>query len=725
MPTGDLLSDPERLAAVDQALPIAQADRAALDRLAKLAALVLDAPVGVVTLIATAQQYLVGLTGLREPYATLRRMPVGTGYCPATLLAGGPRYIEDAAKDPELSGSSGHAELGFVAYAGVPLRDAAGHLIGTLCVADTRARRWRPVDRRALEALAESVVSELALHGDIDRRQRLLKAFDNAPAAIAVTHGPDHVLEYRNPAYRTIFGERPPAGLPIAVAHPWLSGPFRTVLDQVLATGETFSATDVSVTLVWPGEQRPRQRFFDCSAIDRDLGLRRGSGVGRVSAADRGLLVVAVEVTDRVEAVRDLQRRARHQELLARASATLNRNLDTAAELRELARVAVPELADLSIVHRLARPVPPGRMPPLPVFTDRVAAAAIPGIELPPLATHVRWTGDGNPIIETIQEGRMLRRPIATPAVPRWSLPPSAAATIHSGLNYVVAAPVIVDGLVAAIVVFGVCHDRPLWTDDELGALGEIARFAGRALEHGLSYERTRASALVLQRSLLTDPPEVPGLELSARYQPAGHDEVGGDWYDAFPLGSDNGLAVVIGDVVGHDITAAAAMGQLRASLRTLALDRADGPAGVLDRLGVINDRLRITQFATLVHAELSQAGDGWRMRWAVAGHPPPFLVTPGARPRLLTEATGMALVAGLARPRTEAETALPPGSTLLLYTDGLVERPDTDLYRSIVALEVRAAAAMELPIEKLCDELLRGAPTTDDVALLAIRVPG
>jgi serine phosphatase RsbU (regulator of sigma subunit) len=172
------------------------------------------------------------------------------------------------------------------------------------------------------------------------------------------------------------------------------------------------------------------------------------------------------------------------------------------------------------------------------------------------------------------------------------------------------------------MVSFCLQRDRPLWSEDDLHALSQIARYAGIALEHGLSYQAARESAMVLQRSLLTDPPTLPGLQICARYRPAGRDEVGGDWYDAFLRRPDQ-LAVVIGDGVGHDITAAAAMGHLRATLRGLALDRCEGPATILDRLAAINTRLAITPFATLLYANLTRTDDHWTIRWASAGHPP------------------------------------------------------------------------------------------------------
>lgn len=712
---GKMPGDPARLAAVARVLRVAQASRKAWDRLAELAASVMDTPIGVVNLIDT-EQHLVGQVGLGEPLATSRRASIDTGFCPATFFSGKPLYIEDATEDPALADHPAYVELGFIAYAGAPLRDADGQVIGTLCVVDIRPHRWRRVDRQALEALATSVVTELELYQDIDRRQRLLDAFDAAPAAIAVTRGPSHIVEYSNPAYRALFGDLP-LEPPTQESLPELPAEFFSLMDQVLASGEEYRTTEAPVSMTWPGEQGPRERFFDLSY----------SAIRRAAAGDgddhRGLLVVMVEVTDRVQACRELERHARRQELLARASAALNRNLDPAAEIQELARAVVPELADLSTVHLLERPVAPGTDPPLPVITDRVAVAGVPGVTLPPKAKRLRWDGDGDPITAAIRRGDLLRQPLPAAEPPSWAQTTGSVATFRSGLGHVVVAPVIVDGLVVAVVSFLLHHNRPPWSEDDLHALGQIARYAGIALEHGMSYQATRESAMVLQRSLLTEPLTVPGLLICARYRPAGRDEVGGDWYDTFLLRPDQ-LAVVIGDVVGHDITAAAAMGHLRATLRGLALDRCEGPATILDRLATINTRLAITPFATLLYANLTRTDDRWTMRWASAGHPPPLLITTSGA-QLLQRVSGTALVSSRTPPRTEAEITLPAGSTLLLYTDGLIEHRGSALTDDLDALVTRVTNAAPHLTEPLCDSLIAEAPLDDDIAVLAIRTTG
>jgi serine phosphatase RsbU (regulator of sigma subunit) len=153
-----------------------------------------------------------------------------------------------------------------------------------------------------------------------------------------------------------------------------------------------------------------------------------------------------------------------------------------------------------------------------------------------------------------------------------------------------------------------------------------------------------------------------------------------------------------------------------------LALDRSDGPAAILDRLDKINIQLGITPFATLLFATLTRAAGGWSMRWASAGHPPPLLLTP-CGVQLLERVSGTALVTTRTPARGEAQINVAAGSTLLFYTDGLIERRGRDLTDNLNAFVARAAASEHSLLEPLCEDLLADAPTDDDIAMLAIQV--
>jgi GAF domain-containing protein len=707
-----LLVDPVRLAAVARILPVAEAAREAVDRLAELAAVVMDAPIGFVGLIGAGHLYVVALVGLSRPLRATRRLSTRSGGYPlAALLAGEAAFIEDGAEAPRFveRWDTRLSRLG--AWAAVPLRDPAGHVIGVLGVGDTRRRRWRPEARDALSTVALSLERELALRGDEDRRQPL-ESFDDAPSLIAVTRGQEHRLDYLNPAYREVFGELP-VGAPARTALSALPEGYFTLMDEVLATGKTHQTRDAAIAAIWPGEKSRRTRYFDllCSRISTSTGERGG------------LLTVAVEVTDRVAAHQGLERHAGRQEVLARGTAALHRTLDPDAELRALGWAAVPQLADLSTVHRLMRPVPAGALPPLPVITERVvAAAAATHPDLPGSEAGLSWDV-GSPIVEAVRVGATIGQPFDAQHPPGWARDFGRAGVLRDEMQHVAAAPVIVDGLVVAVVVHWRRADRAAWTGDDLRVLGQLADHAGHALAHGLSYQHTRAAALTLQRSLLTEPPTVPGLDIRVRYQPAGADEIGGDWYDTVLLDDDT-LAVTVGDVIGHGITAASAMGDMRATLRSiLALDLAEDPADALAALDTATRRLDITRFATVIHGRLRRVSDGWGLRWASAGHPPPLMLTADAGPLWLDHAGGLVIGTGLAHPgRSSAAAILRPGDSLLLFTDGLFERREQVVDDDLNHLATIAAAHSRQSLDTLCDVLLGDAATDDDVAILAVR---
>ncbi|MFC9682989.1 SpoIIE family protein phosphatase [Streptomyces sp. NPDC056948] len=257
-----------------------------------------------------------------------------------------------------------------------------------------------------------------------------------------------------------------------------------------------------------------------------------------------------------------------------------------------------------------------------------------------------------------------------------------------------------------------------------------LAEEVARRISLGLDNTRLHAAqadiATALQRALLTDLPDVPGIELAAHYQPAQHTaEVGGDWYDAFLL-HDGDLALVIGDVTGHDIQAASRMSELRNMLRALAVDRPEEePGQILRRLDTAQARLTLADSATAILARLRRSISGaWQASWSVAGHPPPLLITAEGI-GYLTEARSMLL--GLRptaeRPTTHAE--LPDGATLLLYTDALVESRSQSLDEGMTRLRQHVTTHRHLPLPELCAKLAEdlGDPR-DDITLIAARTP-
>jgi len=234
-----------------------------------------------------------------------------------------------------------------------------------------------------------------------------------------------------------------------------------------------------------------------------------------------------------------------------------------------------------------------------------------------------------------------------------------------------------------------------------------------------------RQVALELQHSLLAGSiPQGPGFRIETRYRPATDDlEIGGDWYDAFMVPERQVLSVSVGDVVGRGIGAACAMGQVRSALRAIALSGV-GPARTLDQLDAFAELVPAAHNATAVSAEIDP-GDR-SVRYACAGHLPPLLLAPDGTARHLWDGRSLPLASlPQAEPRPEGEVVLDPGSGLLLYTDGLIERRDRGLEEGFEALAQAASGLSSRPSAQLVDgllgELLRDEAVPDDVCLLYV----
>jgi len=267
---------------------------------------------------------------------------------------------------------------------------------------------------------------------------------------------------------------------------------------------------------------------------------------------------------------------------------------------------------------------------------------------------------------------------------------------------------------------------------DDLAAAQDVADRAGLALDNARLYNAQQQLAEGLQRSLLTEPPQPDHGEIAVRYLPAAEAaRVGGDWYDAF-MQPSGATMLVIGDVVGHDTEAAAAMGQLRGLLRGIATYSDAAPAEVLRGLDTSMTTLQTRTLATAAVARFEQTPDELergvtRMLWANAGHLPPLVVNPdGSVAELAAWKGDLLLGVDPAACRKESVVTLDRGATVLLYTDGLVERRDADLDAGLVRLRDAVVELAHLPLEELLDELLErmvdGRPE-DDVAVVAVRL--
>lgn len=286
--------------------------------------------------------------------------------------------------------------------------------------------------------------------------------------------------------------------------------------------------------------------------------------------------------------------------------------------------------------------------------------------------------------------------------------------------------PLVTRGAPLGVLTLSPPEER--WDADDAVMLIELTRRASIALENARRFEHNRDIAETLQRALLTDLPTTPGLHLAARYLPATHGlNIGGDWYDAFRQ-PDGSLITVIGDVTGHGLRAAVMMSQLRTALRAYAVD-GGSPGELLTHLHTFLHHLQPDLYATAVIARFHP--DDPTLTWAAAGHPPPVLRTPDGQVHTLDAKPGAMLGIPLKQEIGDHTVSLPPGSTLALYTDGLVERRaqgiDPGIRRLATALGSFEPSDLDRDLEgsadRLLQPLLHDSEHDDDVCLLLCHI--
>jgi serine phosphatase RsbU (regulator of sigma subunit)/anti-sigma regulatory factor (Ser/Thr protein kinase) len=289
----------------------------------------------------------------------------------------------------------------------------------------------------------------------------------------------------------------------------------------------------------------------------------------------------------------------------------------------------------------------------------------------------------------------------------------------EKGLRSLLGVPLLVEGAVIGVLHVGTLRRRA-FDDEDVDLLQRAADRAAVAIFSRLT-ERERALADALQRSLVPVLPSLPALEFAGRYLPAAAARLGGDWYDVFQL-PDGRLGMAIGDVVGRGFHAAAIMGQLRSALRAFALD-GTAPSTVLERLSRLLRQLEAGRTATLLYLTLDPHGG--TLYLASAGHPPPLVKPDGGDPWFVELAGSVPLGATRHVRYEDAELALEPGSVLLLYTDGLVERAGESLDQGLQRFaDVVGGGDEDLEHlgDLLVDEMLPDGPGDDDAALLMAR---
>ncbi|NML52911.1 SpoIIE family protein phosphatase [Streptomyces sp. R302] len=424
------------------------------------------------------------------------------------------------------------------------------------------------------------------------------------------------------------------------------------------------------------------------------------------------------------------------------ATRRIARGLDLDEIVLGLCRATVPAFSDEILVY-LRDPLPVGDERPVAPFvlrlrrTDRLRLTDLEGDELvlvpdpdPTPAAELCEVRSGSSLAEVLRGVRPVfgdsaaaRAALGELLGPEHPLPRGPRAIL---------APLRGRRRVIGAAVFLRRAEQPAFDPDDLLVGAQLATHTALGIDKAVLYGREAYIADELQRTMLPDSlPQPTGVKLASRYLPAAETaRVGGDWYDAIPLPGSR-VALVVGDVMGHSMTSAAIMGQLRTTAQTLAgLDLP--PQEVLHHLDEQAQRLGENRMATCMYAVYDPVSH--RITVANAGHPPPILLHLDGRAEVLRVPAGAPIgVGGVDFEAVELDA--PAGATLLLYTDGLVESRLRDVWTGIEQLRERLAAAAQLtgpdhapPLEALCDDvldMLGPGDRDDDIALLAARFDG
>lgn len=426
------------------------------------------------------------------------------------------------------------------------------------------------------------------------------------------------------------------------------------------------------------------------------------------------------------------------------ATRRIARGIDLDEIVMGLCRATVPTFSDAILVY-LRDPLPVGdERPTGPVVlrlrrTDRIPedrdteGFLLPALQPEPdlgITAELCTVRPGGALAEVL---RGVRPVFADAPAARAALPELMGEdlTVPGGQRAILA-PLRGRRRVIGAALFLRRPDRPAFETDDLLVAAQLATHSALGIDKAVLYGREAYIADELQRTMLPETlPRPTGVRLASRYLPAAETaRVGGDWYDAIPLPGSR-VALVVGDVMGHSMTSAAIMGQLRTTAQTLAgLDLP--PQEVLHHLDEQAQRLGTDRMATCLYAVYDPVAH--RITIANAGHPPPVLLHLGGRAEVLRVPPGAPIgVGGVDFEAVELDA--PAGATLLLYTDGLVESRLRDVWTGIEQLRERLAATAQLtgadhppPLEALCDEvldMLGPGDRDDDIALLAARFDG
>lgn len=523
-----------------------------------------------------------------------------------------------------------------------------------------------------------------------------------------------------------------------------------TATGRAVATGRTQVIGDLDETVVNRAVSDPdaRQRLIGMRAVGVLAVplVSRGESIGFIGLMGLGGktpsgpdLVLIEDIASRIASAIDnaqifgqVQQARQTAELvtarlefLASVADALGSTLDADQASARLARMVVPTLGDWAMVTLLDDE---GRVESIVGSHSDASKQAL--LEEYTARRFESLTVDSSILKEVVTGGTPTFQLSGESFSGRLAEDPAAAALAALAPGAVTAFPILARDRSLGVISFYNSIDRGFPTDMEMDSAREVARRAGLVLDNARLYARSQSMAETLQRSLLTKAVEPADLQVATRYVPAIADaQVGGDWYDAFQTG-DGLTTLVIGDVMGHDKDAAALMGQLRTLVRAIAVDRQEPPGAVLSRVDAAAHALGVDTTATAVLGQVLESTStpgGRLLRWSNAGHPPPVLIDPDGTVRVLESPPDLLLGLRTGLPRADHEVELPYGSTVLMFTDGLVEGRAQPLDIGLLRLAQALGPLTKLPLEQMCDELLKALlppqGAEDDVALVAVRV--
>jgi serine/threonine-protein kinase RsbW len=445
-----------------------------------------------------------------------------------------------------------------------------------------------------------------------------------------------------------------------------------------------------------------------------------GPGESPVASTDLELLTTlgrqAGQALERARLHEQTARQAERAAFLLEAARLMAASYGVDETVDRLADLAVRRLADVCVIdlvteHGMSRPAGRHRDPARQHLVDELREKHLPGRRMP------------HPSMQAMREGRTQYVASVDDAwIERVTSSPRHGDVVRElEMVSVISVPLRAGGRALGAITLGSDAQHGPLTPADVEVADQLALQVSQVVDKAQRYEFEARTSHTLQANLLPpQPPSVPGLSVATRYLAASQGvEIGGDFYDvaAMPGGT---VAVAVGDVVGHDITAAATMGQLRAVYRALLVERPE-PSAVIDRLQASWPFLGLQRMATALFATLDPVSG--QLRIASAGHPPPVMVVDGTASLLPVVPTRMLGAPPAPSPAVEWAGVLPPGATVVLYTDGLVESRTADLDVGLAALLAAVSEPFASP-DDLCDRLLGSMASgdrDDDVALLAL----